>query len=89
MTNLYAKDEKAVCDLHDVIVRDILAVLRQRGYRTGTVTSGCTFDITPSYLIINGTNTDKIDIDSLLGFLREAYRVSPNIPHIIPSRSGR
>lgn len=89
MTNLYSKDEKALHDLHDMMVRDIFTVLRQRGYRNGKITSGCTFEIQGDRLVINGTPVDRIDVDTLLTYLREAYRVAPNIPHIIPSRPGR
>lgn len=89
MTNLYTRDEKAVRELHDTIVRDILFVLHQRGYRTGTVTSGCTFELAADSIVINGTPTDRIDINTLLTYLKEAYNTTPNIPTFIPTRKPK
>jgi len=79
MTDLYAKNEKALWNLHQEIVKDIRTVLNEKGYTSGRVEHNDRFDIMSDRLIINGCHTDNITVDNLLKHLRDAYHVWPNL----------
>lgn len=79
MIDLYAKNERALRELHDEIVSDILTVLNEKGYTSGSVQYNDRFDILSDRLIINGYHTDQITADNLLKYLRDAYHVFPKI----------
>ena len=82
MNDLYAKNEKALWELHEQIVNDIIVVLEEKGYHIGDKVNPLyhndDFVIMRDRLLINETHTDRITVDNLLKHLRDAYRVLPN-----------
>ena len=77
MADLYAKNEKALRELHDEIVKDIRTVLNEKGYTSGKAEHYDVFKLVGDSLIINNCHTDHIDVDNLLKHLRDAYHVLP------------
>lgn len=77
MADLYAKNEKALRQLHEEIVKDIRTVLQEKGYTSGKVEHYDVFELVGDSLIINNYHTDNIDVDNLLKHLRDAYHVLP------------
>ena len=77
MTDLYAKNEKALRELHAEIVKDIRAVLQEKGYTSGKVEHHDVFELVGDRLIINNCPSTYIDVDNLLKHLRDAYHVLP------------
>ena len=77
--DLYAKNEKAVRELHEQIVKDIRLVLKMRGYLTGKVSHNYSFEILPDRLLVNERHTDRIGVDELLDILRDAHHVIPKL----------
>jgi len=75
--DLYAKNEKALRQLHEEIVKDIRTVLSEKGYTSGEAKHYDVFQIMSDRLIINNRHTDNIDVDNLLKHLRDAYHVLP------------
>lgn len=75
--DLYAKNEKALRQLHEEIVKDIRTVLSEKGYTRGEAKHYDVFQIMSDRLIINNHHTDNIDVDNLLKHLRDAYHVLP------------
>ena len=75
--DLYAKNEKALHQLHTEIVKDIRTVLEEKGYVRGKVELYNVFEIMNDRLLINNRHTDNIDVHNLLRYLREAYHVIP------------
>lgn len=76
--DLYAKNEKALWNLHQEIVKDIRTVLNEKGYETGDrISHYDEFELMDDRLLINGSHTDNITVDNLLKHLRDAYHVLP------------
>lgn len=75
--DLYAKNEKALWQLHEQIVTDIRTVLKEKGYTDGRPAKSYEFEILPDRLLIEGRHTDNISVDNLLRYLRDAYHVLP------------
>ena len=75
MTDLYAKNEKALWVLHEQIVSDIRTVLNEKGYVSGEVSHNYTFELMSDRLLINDRHTDHISTDELLKCLRDTYYV--------------
>lgn len=78
--DLYAKNEKALRQLHEEIVKDIKTVLAEKGYTYGKAEHYDVFQIMSDRLLINNQHTDNIDVNNLLKHLHDAYHVrSKNI----------
>ena len=75
--DLYAKNEKALWQLHEQIVADIRTVLKEKGYDVGDVIRGVAIEILSDRLLINDRHTDNISVDDLLRYLRDAYHILP------------
>lgn len=80
--DLYAKNEKALRQLHDEMVKDIRTVLKEKGYGEKSIINQSTFcrhqfEIFDDQLIIDGYHTDHLNVVDLLGSLRAAYHVLP------------
>lgn len=75
--DLYAKNEKALRQLHEEIVKDIRTVLSEKGYGSGRVANSYEFEILSDRLLLDGRHTDNISTDDLLRYLRDAYHVLP------------
>ena len=77
--DLYAKNEKALWQLHEEIVGDIRTVLKEKGYGVGDVVNRGEFEILSDRLLINGRHTDHVSVDYLMQDLRLAYHVLPKM----------
>lgn len=81
MTDRYALAEKKVWDLHQEIVKDIVAVLNEKGYKAGMTAFAnwgeTKFEIMNDRLIIDNFHTDNLGIDALMPYLRRAHHVIP------------
>ena len=75
--DLYAKNEKALWQLHEEIVADIRTVLKEKGYESGDPCGR--FEILPDRLLIQGRHTDHLSVDDLLYHLKCAYHVLPKM----------